>query len=403
MTYLRSLLGTLAFRASSLRVLAEKHAIIAGIACFSAGFLTYALMRKVVQTYALNAIYASTPEADLVEISLSGLFLTLAQTVLFFLLIYVPGIILLSSFISGDSLGFWVPRDQYRAHISALLPLWGVIFFVSAFFQWYVLAEPIGIGLGQLVLVILMSAYSIWVIRELNYLSLGAGLGVFALSWLTLPVFYVLTTFLFALPFFIMIPVAYLGWQRMRTFVSAKSAERDFQHHLHTLTLNPQDADAHHQLGLIHLKRRNLDAAQRCFSTAIKIDSKDADYHYFLGRVFELRGDWPRALESYEETYRLNAEYGLGDIFREVGKGYLHTDRVEKAMEFLKFFLETRGSDPEGRYWLAVAFRMRGDPANMAAQLKTLLEQAHTNPRFFRKENRQWIYRARMLLRQSRP
>lgn len=402
MTYLRSLLGTLAFRASALCVLAEKHAILAGIACFSAGFLTYVSVRKVVQTYALNAIYASTPEPDIVEISLSGLFVTLAQTLLFFLLVYVPGIILLSSFISGDSLGFYVPRDQYRAHISALFPLWGLIFLVSAPLQWYVLAEPVGFGVGQLVLVILMSAYSIWAIRELNYLSLGAGLGVFALSWLTLPVFYVLTTFLFALPFFILIPVAYLGWQRLRTFGSARAGERDFQHHLHTLTLNPQDADAHHQMGLIHLKRRNLDAAQRCFSAAMKIDPKDPDYHYSLGRVFELRGDWPHALESYEETYRLNAEFGLGDIFREVGKGYLHTDRLEKAMEFLKFFLETRGSDPEGRYWLAVTFRRRGDLANMAAQLKTILEQAHSNPKFFRRENREWIYRARVLLRQTR-
>ncbi len=400
MTYLRNLFGTLAFRASAIRTLAERRAVLWGIVCFSAGFLTYILMRRIVQAYALNAIFAPQ-EAELIDISAAGLLLKLAQAILFFLLVYVPCIVLLSNSISGDSLGFYLPKEQYQAHISALFPVWGLVFLVSAPLQWYVLAEPFNIGLGQLVLVILLSAYSVWAIRELNYLSLGASLGVFALSWFTLPVFYVLTAFLFALPLFILVPVAYLVLQRVRSFWDTRTGEREFQRNLHTLTLNPQDADAYHQLGLIHLKRRNLDAAQKYFSAALKIDPLDPDYHYFLGRVFEKKEEWPRALECYEEAYRINAEYGLGDIFREVGKGYLHAGRVEKAKEFLRFFLETRGSDPEGRYWLAVACQKSGDLADMEVQLKTILDQARSNPRFFRKENREWIYRARLLLRQS--
>ena len=107
------------------------------------------------------------------------------------------------------------------------------------------------------------------------------------------------------------------------------------------------------------------------------------------------------ALEEYEETYRLNPEQSLGDIFREVGKAYLHTGNVDKAIEFLEFFLQTRGSDPEGRYWLAVALHKQGKPEEMRVQLNTILEQARSNPRFFRKEKRAWVLRARTLLRSS--
>jgi tetratricopeptide (TPR) repeat protein len=397
MIFLRNLLGSLAFRAGAVRALAEERAVVRGIVCLALGFLTFALVR--------SAVYLSSQESGIIEIGLfSSIFhLNIIQAILFFLIIYVPVVVLLSNSISGDGLGFYIPKKEYQAHISALFPLWGAIFLFSAPFQWFFLVpwpQLFGISLGLLVLVILMMAYSVWAIRELNYLSLAAGVAVFVLSWFTLPVFYALTAFLFALPLFILIPVIYLALQRLRTYSDSRAGERDFQEHLHTLTLNPQDADAHHQLGLIHFKRRNLDAAQRYFSAALKIDPADPDYHYFLGRVFELRADWPRALECYGDTYRINPEYGLGDIFREVGKGYLHTARLEKAIEFLEFFLETRGSDPEGRYWLAVALQNTGEFENMRTQLRTILEQARSNPRFFRKENREWLYRARLLLRQ---
>jgi tetratricopeptide (TPR) repeat protein len=236
----------------------------------------------------------------------------------------------------------------------------------------------------------------------LNYLSPVQALGVFALSWFTLPAYYLLTSFIFALPLFIMIPLIYFGYQWIRGYRAAHAGERAYQQYLHTLTSNPQDADAQYQLGLIYFKRRSLDAARRYFESAIKIDPNDPDYCYSLGRVYELKGDWARALEQYEETYRLDPEYGLGDIFREVGKAYLHTGKAEKAMEFLKFFLTKRDSDPEGRYWLAVTLRETGEVGQMRLQLNMIIEQARSNPRFFRKENREWIYRARNMIRNSR-
>ena len=95
--------------------------------------------------------------------------------------------------------------------------------------------------------------------------------------------------------------------------------------------------------------------ARGYFENALRIDPGDPDYHYYLGRCHETEREWSQALEQYEETYRLNPEYRLGDILREVGKGYLHTGNVEKGIEFLRFFLAKRSSDPEGRYWLAVA------------------------------------------------
>jgi tetratricopeptide (TPR) repeat protein len=397
MKFLLDLLGVLALRTQALRSLSEREALVRGITLFCVGFLAYALVR--------NSVYATLPELAYQRSGLISTFfgLNLVQVLLFLLIVYVPAVIILSNAISGDGLGFSVSRQEYRAHVSALLPIWGLLFLITAPLQWlvphFLIIGMLEISFGMFIRSLLMLVYTLWSIKQLNYLSLAQALGATTLSWFTFPIYYILISFLFALPFFFMIPLFYLGYQWFRGHFSSRTSEHVFQQHLQTLTLNPQDADAHFQLGLIDLKRRNLDAARRYFENALKIDPNDPEYHYYLGRVYESKEQWAPALEHYEETYRLNPEYGLGDIFREVGKGYLHTGNIEKGIEFLKFFLTKRGSDPEGRYWLAVALQRMGDTEQMRVQLKMIVEQARSNPRFFRKENREWIYRARTMLR----
>lgn len=400
MIVLVHVLGMLAFRPRTLRVLAGQRLLLSGWIVLGAGFLVYTLAR--------DWKFAAVHEPPMVAAP-RGLFasffqLNLIQALLFLALVYVPAVICLSNAFAGDGLGFSFSREEYQNHVSVLFPLWGTIFLLVTPLYWFgsgfLVLGVVEISVASLALIILMVIYSVWAIKQLNYIPFAAALGVFVLSWFTFPVFYLLTMFFFALPLFIMIPLGYLGLQRARGVLLAKSGEAEFQRHLQSLTVNPQDADAHHQLGLIHLKRGNFTTAQSYFETALKIDPSDADYHYYLGRVFEEMEEWPKALEQYSETYRLNAGYGVGDIFREVGKAYLHTDNVEKAVEFLRFFLETRASDPQGRCWLAVAYQKLGQIDEMGAQLSAILEQARSNPRFFRKENRKWLYRARVLLRQ---
>jgi tetratricopeptide (TPR) repeat protein len=403
MTFLSDLLGMLAFRTHAVRVQVERHGLVAGTVCFIAGFGAYALVR--------NSVYEPLPELvsrppGLME----SLFdLNVIQATLFALLVYIPALIILGNAISGNGFVLSVSKKEYRSHCSALLPLWGVLFLVAAPIQWLlphflVFGETgisVGISVGILVLLVLLIIYTLWAIQRLSYLSFMQALGVFLLSLFTVPVYYLLISFLYALPFFFLVALLYLGFQWLRTYSSSRTGERAFQQHLQTLTRNPQDADAHYQLGVIHLKRGNAEAARRCFVKALDIDPRDPDYHYSLGRTFELNGEWAPALEQYEETYRISPDYRLGDIFREVGKAYVNAGDVEKGIEFLKYFLDKRASDPEGRYWLAVALQKSGDTEQMQVQLHMILQQSRSNPRFFRKENREWIYRARMMIRET--
>lgn len=399
MTFLLDILRTLAFRPRSLRALAARRAVVSAVIYFAIGFLAFVLVRRSVYAAFVRLPYVEEPPSFLESL----LSLNLLQMLLFLGLVYVPTLIALSNLFAGDGLGFSVSRDEYYSHLSALFPLWGTLFLIAApiqlLFPQFLVMGNASISPGLLWLLLSMVAYTVWAIREMDYIPGHAALGVFVLSWFTFPVFYLLATFLLTLPLFILIPLIYVFVMRLRELVSARGSIRDFQQHLHTLTLNPRNADAHFQLGLLHFRRGHLDAAQGYFGQAGSIDPQEPQYHYYMGRVFEARGEWPKAVDEYEATYRLNPEYGLGDIFREVGKGYLHTALLDKAIEFLTYFLQRRGSDPEGRYWLAIALMKTGKPEEMRVQLNTILDQARSSPRFFRKENRAWIYRTRVLLR----
>ena len=397
MTILGELAALLRFRSRALRALSARGNVVVGAISFCIAYLVFVLVR--------NSVYLGIEEPFIPTGPLQSILqINLLQMLLYLSVVYVPTVIVLGNAISRDGAGLSASREEYRAHLAALFPLWAILFLISAplqlVFPQFLILGIVEISMGLLALILLLLVYTVWAIKELSYLSLPAALGVFILSWLTLPVFYLLTAFLLALPFFLLIPLFYVVLQRVRAFESRRVSERNLQQQLQILTVNPRDADAHYQLGLIHFKRGNLNAAQRYFESALKIAGNDADYHYFLGRVFEAGEDWPKALEQDEETYRLNSQHAQGDIFREVGKGYLHTSSVDKAIEFLGFFLKDRTSDPEGRYWLAVAHQRLGNVEEMRSQLKTLLEQARSSPRFFRKENRKWIYRGRILLRQ---
>lgn len=403
MNLLLNILGTLAFRPQALRNLASRRALLPGALLFCAGFLAFKLTG--------NRIYAAFQDQTPVFAS-TGLLdtllrLNLVQVLLFLYVVYLPTIACLSNAIAGEGLGLTMSRAEYEAHAAVLMPLWGTILLITApiplLLPQVILADLGMVSMRFLLFSLLTVIYTLWSIREVNYLSTAAAAGVFILSIATLPVFYVLIEFFFSLPLFIMLAVFYLSFQRLRVRFSSSSEERRFKDRLQHLTLNPQDADAHYQLGLIQMRRGNLDSAQIYLERAAKIDPQTADYHYWLGRVFECKEEWSAAMEQYEETYRLNPQQGVGDIIREVGKAYLQTGNETKAIEFLNFFLERRGSDPEGRYWLAVALQKQGKYQDMRVQLNTILEQARSNPRFFRRENRQWILRSRRLLKRGIP
>ena len=403
MMWLKNLTGALGFRTMALRALADGQSVWAGITCYVVGYLAYVLIRGFVYGPFVELEYGRSgllPAGRGVDLAQELVFL------LFFLVfMYVPTIVALSNAFSDDGLGLSFSATEYRAHLAVLFPIWGSVCLITAPLQWLsplfqILGGIIEGSVIYLLRALLLGGYTFWAVMRLNYLSPIRTCGIFAISVLAVPIFFAISSFIWSLPFLFLIPLLYfaIGW--IRNLGAGRIGDVDFQRNMKALTVNPQNADVHYQLGRINLDRGNPDAANRYFEAAVKISRQVAEYYYYFGLACERKNDWVKALECYENAYRLDAEYGQGDIFREVGKAYLNTGSVEKGKEFLNFFLSRRDADPEGRYWLADALRKSGDANGARLQLTLIIEQAKANPRFFRKRNREWIYRARNLIRE---
>jgi hypothetical protein len=92
------------------------------------------------------------------------------------------------------------------------------------------------------------------------------------------------------------------------------------------ISLNPEIATYHNDLGNAYWSKQNIHMAKKSFRHSIKIDEKLVPAHFNLGNCLWLQGDIPAALVQYERTIHLdskwmrahymraNCKYALGDV-----------------------------------------------------------------------------------------
>lgn len=398
MTSLRDVPRLLLLRDESLRSLSARGSLLLSPAVFLSGFVAFGLVRA--------AVYAELCEPQAAAGLLGNMFsLNIVPALVYFALIVVPLLISLSNALAGDGLGFTVSRKESLDWLRVLLPLWGLLFLVAAPVQWllpqFLVLGDFGISIGLLVLSSLMFFYTIWAAGRLAGVAPPIAGAAVVIACLTLPVLNLLA----ARPYWallVLVAAAILYcWNRLRVRAAGNRVERALEQRIAALEVKLQDAEAQRRTGMMQLQLGRLQAAAVSLGRAVQMRPDMPDYHYDLGRVLEVEGDWQAALERYEAARGLAPDCCQGNVVREAGKGYLHTGAADEAVDLLRSFLKEHGSDPEARYWLAVGLQRTDCPEEMIIQLHTLLEQARSNPRQSRRENREWILRARALVRSS--
>src|ERR1700752_4031397 len=68
-------------------------------------------------------------------------------------------------------------------------------------------------------------------------------------------------------------------------------------------------ADAHFQEGLKLYFKQQYEAANKEFEEAIKINPDDAKAYYFIGYSYYKLKNMPKAMETFEQAYRLDKRY----------------------------------------------------------------------------------------------
>ncbi|MGB8509351.1 MAG: tetratricopeptide repeat protein [Pyrinomonadaceae bacterium] len=257
----------------------------------------------------------------------------------------------------------------------------------------------------SLALTLMLPFLTVWVwvaVREVFRLTWARALVVvLAGGLIMLPLYAVLGQLferVFASPFLLimlfLLMRGYFG-EMMRN----QRARSSFKQNLEASTLNPADASAHYNLGLIHVGRKELDEARARFERAVEIDADELDAHYQLGRIARAQNRLPDAIANFGEVVARDPAHSQHEVWREIGATYVAAGQFADAQDALERFLERRQSDPEGLYLMGRANAGLGRKREAAEWMQACIEAVKTSPAYKYRAEKRWLNEAQQFLR----
>lgn len=314
-------------------------------------------------------------------------------------LFYVPLVILCVSIFGGiASFGLLLRRD-YAVIATCSLLAWsaahlpfavaGLALFGSAVnpLFWFSLWIASGAVFGVLMF---------FAIRTVFGTAHLVALATVGLSWIGFPiamyVIQIIGPWLLS-PFLLLLVIFYFGGflgGQVQGLGSSFRQRQNLKRFLQNATINPRDADAHVQLGIIYLERRQEARAVEHFTKAIEIDSEEIDANYELGRIARRNKDLQKALDHFAIVVEQDDRFRLSEIWREIGATYLDAGMLNEAHEPLEKFVERRPVDPEGLYYFGKLLKAKGEEDRAREMFESAIESARTSPYFRSRQLGQW-------------
>ncbi|MDT7780580.1 MAG: hypothetical protein QOC99_3092 [Acidobacteriota bacterium] len=247
----------------------------------------------------------------------------------------------------------------------------------------------------------LFTLWAVAAVREVFRLAWWKALLVVVLStalmFLISPLAYVFSTLL-ASPFLLLL-VFFLARGYYGEAMRAQRARASFRQNLEAATLNPADASAHYNLGLLHQQRREYEEARTRFLRAVEIDPEETDSHYQLGRIARTQGRLPEAITHFGEVVTRDDSHAQHEIWREVGATYLAAGQFADACDALERFLARRPSDPEALYLMGRSAAGLGNLREAKEWMQQCVEAVRTAPAYKYRADKRWLNEAQQFLR----
>jgi tetratricopeptide (TPR) repeat protein len=314
-------------------------------------------------------------------------------------LVMVP--VSIAAVAAWDSLGSVsvVLRREYMPLLVPALLAWAAVHFPFALAQ---MVAPI-LVLPVLAHIAFLALYTICLRTALGSNTGHAAVAV-AAGWVAAIAAFIISPLIGNLSFFLFSPwVLYILYRSfspdVRSLGESMNSRRSFRRQLEMSMLNPHDADAHYQLGLIYQQRRQYEAAAASFRRSIEIYPQEAEAHLQLGRVVPSLGSSTEALSLFESAQKLDANVARQEGWRDLGGALIDLGRPKDAVAPLDRYTTHRSYDPEGLFYFgeALAAAGRNDEARQAFQ--AAVEAVATAPRYRRGQLRRWANQAKAELR----
>lgn len=264
--------------------------------------------------------------------------------------------------------------------------------------------QLVAAGLFRTVKLTLFFLATICAVREVFRISLLRAVAIsvigLVLAVFISPVWALLLSPILASPFLLIILFILI-----RGYISnvtrSQRARESFKQNLEAATLNPADASAHYNLGLIHQQRGELAAARERFERAIQIDDEEVGAHYQLGRIARNQKRFADAIKNFEQVVARDRSHSQHEIWREVGATYIDAGQYEDARFALEQFLEQRPSDPEALYLMGRAHAGLGHNREAASSMQACIDAVKTAPAYKYRADKRWLNEAQQFIKSS--
>lgn len=322
--------------------------------------------------------------------------------------LYVPCLILLSA-MSGSLGSFGVVlRRDYGPLLTCALMAWTAshLPFTLAGFA----LAPLGLGAKTALVLWSLSAVSFGLLMALAIRTLlGIGfkqgfiivcLAAFSFS-IQAKLFAAVSPYLFS-PFLLFYAFSMFRGDIGDIGFSLRQRQ-SFRRSMEAATINPRDAGAHYQLGLILQYRRQYAEAISRFEQAVQIDQDETDAHFQLGRIAREQNRLQDAINHFAVALEQDDKHAQNEIWREVGATYLAASMFTEARDALQTFVERRPYDPEGLYHYGKTLECLGEPHGAREVFERCVEAVKTMPYYRHGERRKWhkLARERLTARQQ--
>jgi tetratricopeptide (TPR) repeat protein len=306
---------------------------------------------------------------------------------------YVPGVLLLSNLIVRQGGFGTVFRRDYSPLLTCASLAWAAANIPLVLAAW--LAPLAVLAAVAAAACLYFGLLMFFAVRTVSGVGNAAAAGAVSLSAIPAAVGVVIAQPLgsmlgwLASPFFLFLAYYYLGGE-LSNLGSGLRSRQNFRRMLDAATLNPHDAGAQYQLGLIYQQRRQYTEAIQRFKNAVAIDPSETDAHFQLGRIARQQGRLKDALDSFQTVLDQDGRHSSNEILREIGEVYCAAGQYGDARRELAEYVERRPYDPEGLYYFGLALERTGDATGAREMYARAAEAARTAPHYRRHITAQW-------------
>ena len=167
------------------------------------------------------------------------------------------------------------------------------------------------------------------------------------------------------------------------------------------VAINPSDARSLKELGIFMIDKREYESARKYFEKAAQKMADDPEFNYYYGLSVARCGDREKGRQLLDAALKTSPGLKYGEPFIMFAEVYSDSGDYRSALNLLERFEKIHSSSSRGFYQLGYVKLKLGMNAEGAEYLKKAIAAFKASPRFKRKQDRKWAWKARALLRRT--